>query len=273
MVNSKILADGTAVSVWWALPNAFANWKKPTSAEFATILNVTESIAWDGFSFGAQASNQSSDPSLIDIGNGQSRGLSQFGGSVSFFYPSSYVANASDANYNTFASLRAPGTVGYLIIRVDGRKTTSGNADVNKGIVDGDFISIYKVQTDAWTESNTGDAAFKYTIGFLSQGDVWVNAQVNTAISVSTPAAIGTTAYTVGGKTPLGTYLTGRQLTAQAGINSGYPGWFTWESSNNAILTVDSNAVVRGVAAGTATVTARWKATGTASTALSITIA
>lgn len=273
MANSKILADGTAISVWWFLPNAFANWRKPTVAEFASGVNVTESVAWEGFSFGAQASNQTSDPSMIDVGNGQSRGLSQFGGSISFFYPSTYVANAQDANYNTFAAVRTPGTVGYVVIRVDGRKTTSGVSDVNKSIVANDFVSLYKVQTDAWSDQNTGENAFKYTVGFLPQGDLWVDAVVGTTVAVQTPVAIGTANYvSPNGRTPLGTYVTGRQLAFVSGEWNGYPGAFTWTSSNPAVATVDANGVVRAVSAGSANITATHKASLAVSSPLAVTI-
>jgi hypothetical protein len=273
MAETKFYADGNAISVWFALPNAFADWKKPTAAEIAATLDVTESIAWENFSFGAQASNQVSDPSLKDVGNAQSRGLSQFGGTISFFYPNSYAPNSTDANYLTFAGLRSPRTLGYVLIRVDGAKTTAGVQDADKAAVNGDFISIYKVMSDGWSDVNTGENAYKYTITFQPQGDLWVNAYVGNTVSVATPAPIGTTAYTVGGRTPLSAYITGRQLAAQSGVWSGYPGWFNWESSNNAVATVDSNGVVIGRSAGTAQITARWKATSTASSPLSITIA
>jgi hypothetical protein len=273
MAETKYYADGNAVTVWFGLPNFAANWKKPTATEINATVNITESVAWENFSFGAQASNQVSDPSLIDVGNSQSRGLSQFGGTMSFFYPSSYVVNASDPNYVTFAALKNPRTLGYVIIRVDGAKITGGNLDANKGAVNGDFISVYKVMSDGWADVNTGENAFKYTITFQPQGDLWVNAYVGTTVAVATPAPIGATAYSVNGRTPLSAYITGKQLAATAGIWSGYPGWFTWESSNNAVASVDSNGVVTGRSAGTAQITARWKATSTASTPLNITIA
>lgn len=273
MAETKYYADGNAITVWFALPNTFANWKKPTAAEIATAINVTESVAWDNWSFGAQASNQVSDPSLIDVGNAQSRGLSQFGGTISFFYPKSYAPNATDPNYVTFAALRKPRTLGYVLIRVDGAKITNGLGDADKGAIDSDFISIYKVMSDGWTDVNTGENAFKYQISFKPQGDLWINTYVGSAVAVSTPAPVGSSAYTVGGRTPLSAYVTGRQFVNRAGEFVGYPGWFNWESSDNSIATVDSTGVVVGRASGTATITARWKATGTASTPLSVTIA
>lgn len=273
MVNTKLNADGLAITVWWALPNAFANPAKPTVAELNATTNVTTSVAWENFSFGSQASNQTSDPSIGDVGNTQTRGFAQFGGSVSFFYPFDY-SDSSNPLLTTFNLLRTPRTVGFLVFRVDGLKTTAAAPDKSKGAVAGDFVSVYRVMSDGWSDVNTGENAFKYTITFQPQGDLWIGATVNTTVTVVTPVAIGTTAYTVGGKTPLGTYFTGRQLASAAGFWNGYPGWFNWTSSNPSIVSVDKNGVARGVAVGgPVNVIATDPNTGTASTALAITIA
>lgn len=271
MANTKLTADGYAITAWFGLPNFAANPAKPTVAELNAASNITTSIAWENLSFGAQASNQQSDPSLGDVGNTQTRGFAQFGGSLSFFYPFDYT-DSSNPLLTTFNLLDNPRTLGYLVFRVDGLKTTSSAPDKTKVAVAGDFISVYKVLTDGWTDVNTGENNFKYTISFQPQGDLWINTTVNTSVTVVTPVAIGTAAYTVGGKTPLGTYITGRQLATVAGFWNGYPGWFNWVSSNPAVASVDKNGVVKGIAAGAANITATDPNTGASSTALAITI-
>jgi hypothetical protein len=271
MANTKLTADGYAISAWFGLPNFAANPAKPTVAELNAATNITTSIAWENFSFGSQASNQQSDPSLGDVGNTQTRGFAQFGGSVSFFYPFDYT-DSSNPLLTTFNLLDAPRTLGYLIFRVDGLKTTASAPDKNKVAATGDFVSIYKVLSDGWVDVNTGESNFKYTITFQPQGDLWINTSVNTTVTVTTPVAIGATAYTAGGKTPLGTYITGRQLASVASFWNGYPGWFNWTSSNPAVASVDKNGVLRGVAAGSANITATDPNSGIASTALAVTI-
>lgn len=275
MANTKLIGDGNGITVWWALPNYAANPAKPTVAELNAAINVTESVAWENFGFGAEASNQVSDPSLIDVGNTQSRGFAQFGGTISFFYPSKYTPiDATDKNQVTFLALEKQWTLGYLIIRVDGQKTTGGLGDPNKVAVANDFVSIYKVLSDGWADVNTGEVNFKYTITFQPQGDLWVNAIVATAATLVTPVAIGTPNYVSAsnGRTPLATYYTGRQLVNVAGQVNGYPGWFNWTSSAPAIATVDANGVVWARSAGTAQITASDPVTGAVSTPLSVTI-
>jgi hypothetical protein len=272
MANTKLNADGYAITAWFGLPNFAVNPAKPTVAEINATSNITTSIAWDNFSFGVSASNQNSDPSMGDVGNTQVRGFAQFGGAISFFYPYDYTDN-SNILLTTFNLLDAPRTLGYLIFRVDGLKTTAALPDKAKVGVAGDFITVYKVLTDGWTDVNTGENNFKYTITFQPQGDIWVNAQINTAVTVVTPVAIGATNYaSPTGKTPLSSYLTGRQLASVAGFWSGTPGWLTWQSSDTTKASVDRNGVVRALAAGSVNITATDPNTGAVSTALAITI-
>ncbi len=272
MANTKLYADGGGLSVWFGLPNYAAVPAKPTVAELNAATNVTASVAWENFSFGAQASNQNSDPSIIDVGNTQTRGFAQFGGTISFFYPAAYTVDATNPNYVTFAALRTPRTLGYIIIRSDGLKTTAGAKDATKIAIANDLVYIYKVISDGWADVNTGEVNFKYTITFQPQGDLWTNTIVATTATLLTPVAIGATAYTAGGRTPLASYYTGRQLATTASFWNGTPGWFTWASSDTTKATVDRNGVVRGVAAGSTNITAYDPRTGVTSTALAVLI-
>jgi len=268
MANTRLNADGLSLTVWFALSNYAVNPAKPTVAELNAATNVTESIAFDGYSFGASASNQVSDPSFIDVGNTQTRGFAQFGGAISFFYPGSYTSDVTNANYVTFAALRTPRTVGYIIVRADGIKTA-----VTTAAIANDFVNVFAVQSDGWDDTVEGENNFKYAITFVGQGNIYTNATVATTVTVVTPVAVGTTAYTVGGKTPLMSYITGRQLYNATNIYGGTPGRFNWATSDASIATVSKNGVVIGVAAGDADITATDPVSGAVSTALSVTIA
>lgn len=269
MANTDILSDGEGLTVWWALPNYAIDPAHPTAVEINGALDITCSIAWDGWSFGAQASNQINDPAMCDVGTVQTRGLAQFGGNISFFYPYDYTDTTSPY-LDTFLAFEDQWTEGYVIIRADGKKTTGGSPDTDKPAVTGDIVAIYHVLSDGWADSDTGETNYKYALTFLAQGDVWVNAIVG-ATGVATPAPIGATAYSIGGKTPLGVHFTGRELASVAGEWDGYPGWFDWESDDPAV-SVDRNGVAIGIAAGTADVIARDPVSGAVSSPLTITI-
>lgn len=260
MANTGVTSGGNLV-MRWALPGFAANWKKPTVAEMNATLDITDSVAWADLGFGAQASNQVSDPSIADTGNVQNRGFAQFGGAISFFYPRNYN-NAADANSNTFEALDVPGTLGYVLVKADGLITPAGTRTATLG----DFWDIYKVMTDGWADVNTGETGFKYTITFLPKGDLWVNAWVGTTPTV-TASIVGGNSFTVGQKKPTIAYISGRQVHTD-----GYSGGFTWSSSDSTKVSVDANGTVVGVAAGSATVTARWEASGTNSSGISVTV-
>lgn len=272
MADTKLIADANSLTMWFALPNAFADPEKPTVAELSEAVENSKSIAWEGYSFGAQASNQTADPGWADTGNTQTRGFAQFGGTISHYFPSNY-SNLADDNVITFLAFERPLTLGYLIIRADGLKTTADAPDKSKPPVANDFVSVYKVITDGWSDTNTGENAFKYAITFVPQGDIWINAVVATTVTVATPAPVGTPDYSVGGKTPLTSSKNGRVLASVAGQWAGTPGWFNWESSDSAVASVDQNGVLTGNAAGTTSVIARDKITNVASTALEVVIA
>lgn len=274
MANTKITADGLGVTLWFALPNAFADPSRPTVAELNSgAVNITDSVAWENYSFGASASTQRSDPAMGDVGNVQSRGFAQFGGTISFFYPRDYL-DSSNEHLITFLALEQPLTVGYIVIRIDGKKTTGSSDDKDKGAVALDFVRVYKIMSDGWSDTNTGEADFKYSITFQPQGDLWANAVV-APVSVATIAPIGTANYSVataGRGTPLAAYITGRQLAAVTNQWNGYPGHFNWSSSNPNIASVDANGVLHPLAAGSTSITATHKATGLVSTAFPVTI-
>lgn len=273
MANTQLTADGLSISVWWALPNYAVDPFNPTAVELNAALDVTCEISWSDWSFGAQASNQISDPYLCDVGNTQTRGLAQFGGTASFAYPSQY-SDLSDSTAATFAAMSQPGTEGYMIIRVDGLKTTGGSPDRAKPALTGDFISVYRVQTDGYTTNVTGAdlGSFKYSITFIPRGEVYVFTRVG-AGTVGAPAPIGTADYvSPDGLTPLSAYFSDRRLAFVAGEWDGYAGAFNWSTSDSSVATVDANGVLHALSAGTTDVIATHRITGDASAALSVTV-
>lgn len=239
------------VSFWWAQPNAFVNWKSPTVAELNASLNINDAVTADAFDFGAQASNQIESRSFNQAASAQARGFAQFGGTIGFYYPRN-PADTSNKYQQVYTAMKTPGTLGYLVVRVDGKRATT-NGEL---AADGDVVSVYKVLTDAWSKTIDGENPFTYQVTFLPQGDVAVKTVVRatTATVVVTPS---TASVASGANTKLSATVNGRNLTF---------GGVQWTTSDATKATVSSAGLVTGVATGTATITATFTATGATAT-------
>ena len=183
MTDVKVPASGN-IRVWWALPNAFASWEAPTATEINASLDVSNSTSWNDLDFGLQASNTIDDPAITAIGKVADRGAAQFGGSMSFYYPGAF-GDASNEYSLTYDALDQPRTNGYLVMRIDGEESSPLAAE-------GDLVHVFKVMTDGYAESITGEEAFRYTVTFLSQGDLAVRTVVGggTVVIASTLSLI-----------------------------------------------------------------------------------
>lgn len=243
MVDIKVPASGN-IRVWWALPNAFANWEAPTAAEINASLDISDAISWNDFDFGLQASNTIEDPAITAIGKVMDRGATQYGGGISLYYPRNFD-DAGSIYSLAYDALDAPRTVGYLVVRIDGEET-------NKLAENGDMVHVAKVMTDGYAESITGEEAFRYTVSFLSQGDI----AVRTVVGGTTPVTPATASVAVGASTRLSATVGGRV----------YTNGVMWTSSDATVASVSAAGVVTGVAAGTATITATYEATGNTDT-------
>lgn len=246
MTDVKVPASGN-IRVWWALPNAFAEWQNPTAAEINACLDISDSISWNDFDFGLQASNTIDDPAITAIGKVSDRGAAQFGGGISFYYPGAF-GDASNAYSLTYDALDAPRTAGYLVMRVDGAEQSASAAN-------GDLVHVFKVMTDGYAESIVGEEAFRYTITFLPQGDLAVRTVVGGGAVVVTPSTLTLSA---GESAPLTATVGGRIYTN--GVK--------WTSSNPAAATVSTGGVVTAITTGTVTITATYEADGTTDTCL-----
>ena len=243
-IGTKVPASGN-IRVWWALPNAFANFENPTAAEINASLDISDSISWNDFDFALQASNTIDDPAITAIGKVSDRGAAQFGGGLSFYYPGAF-GDASNAYSLTYDALDQPRTTGFLIIRFDGENT-------NPLAANGDLVHVFKVMTDGFAESITGEEAFRYTVSFLSQGDLAVRTVVGGGTVVATPATIAS--------------AVGDVDVAKATVGGrNYTNGVKWTSSNPAVAVVSTAGVITSVSAGSATITATYEGAGTSDT-------
>lgn len=237
---TKLPANGH-ITVAWALPNAFANFKAPTTTELNDALNLSKSISWNDFDFGMSASNTQNDPSIADKGNVTDRGAAQYGGGISFYYPKSYDDNTSDYSL-VFDAMDTPRTRGFIVVRVDGNKPST------QAFADGDYIYVMEVMTDAASNVITGEEAFRYTVNFLQQGGLVVYgvAYSGSMTLEVTPATLATS---VGDFDRLNAKVEGREYTNGA----------EWSSSDTSVATVSNAGVVSSIAPGEATITAKYE--------------
>lgn len=243
---TKLTSNGH-VTVLWATPGSFANWKSPTATELNNALNMSSSISWNDFGFGVQASNTQNDPSLADMGNRTDRGASQYGGAISFYYPGAFDDNTNDYSL-TFDAISVPRTSGYIVMRIDGNKPTT------QSFAAGDLVHVMEVMTDGQTNVITGEEAFRYTVNMLQQGALEVYTVVRSgSATVVTPATL--------------TVAVGAHSRLTATVNSrAYTNGVKWTTSDATKATVSEAGVVTGVASGSATITATFEQTGATDT-------
>ncbi len=243
---TKLTSNGH-VTVVWAAPGSFANWKSPTATELNNALNLSSAISWNDFGFGLQASNTQNDPSLADLGNRTDRGASQYGGAISFYYPSAFDDN-TNAYSLAFDAVAVPRTSAYIVVRIDGNKPTT------QAFAAGDLVHVMEIMTDGQTNVITGEEAFRYTVTMLQQGELEVYTVVRTTtVTVVTSANL--------------TVAPGAHSRLTATVNGrAYTNGVAWSTSDATKATVSNAGVVTGVASGSATITATFVQTGATDT-------
>ena len=235
MTDVKVPSSGN-IRVWWAIPSAFSDYKNPTAAEINASVDVSDAVSWNDFDFNLSASNQLDDPAITTLGKIADRGYTNWGGSISFYYPKSF--DDANSTYSlTYDLLDAPRTAGYIVMRIDGTEAA------NPVAADGNMVHVLRVITDGFAESVTGEEAFRYTVTMLPQGTYAVRAIVGAGATVVTPDTLSSVA---GDFDVLAATFGGRV----------YSKGVTWSSSDVAVATVSSAGVVTSVATGSATITA-----------------
>lgn len=255
MADEQITSNGN-VAVFLVLANGIADYKAPTAAEINAGLNITNAIAWEGTTFPtATDSDDVDDRSLLDKGNATSRGAAQFEATLALFLPKDNKDTLSTYG-KAYNALRVPRVPVYLITRV--LQQTTGQEDPAKA---GDWVSVYRFLSDGWTDDVEGDTAVKYTVGFLTQGDVAVYTQVKNSTPITVARAGSTGALAVGAHAVLRATMGGKPATQTV----------KWQSSSPSVATVSQNGVVTAVSSGSANITATHPAAA-ASTAVAITV-
>jgi len=125
---------------------------------------ASQSISWNDFDFGTQASETLNEPSLADAATYEEFGQSNYGGTMSFYYPAQYD---DDSNLHSviYDLTDEPGVLLDTAIRIDGDTNTSVPA------ADGDFVLAYRTQGEAEANPFTPGESKRRTVTFLQKSD------------------------------------------------------------------------------------------------------
>lgn len=257
MTDQRYPVSGN-IRMWFVTASGLANRAAPTEAEMAAALDISDAVSWNDKDFGVQASNTTEDPAITAKGRTTTRGASQYGGGLSMYYPFDR-SDTTSVYVQAENALGAPGTVGYIVVRVDGVElaTPTGTAAHPGTTAEaGDYVNIFRVETAGYAQAITGEEAFRYTVTFLSKGFVKTFAVVRASATPDAPVITGDATATVGDYIPLNATLVGREYTR--GLR--------WTVDDPDIGTVSRNAIVTARGTGTLTVTATDEATGASDT-------
>lgn len=151
---------------------------------------ASQSISWNDYGFGTQASEVLNEPSLADSASYEEFGQSNYGGDMSFYYPESYDDN-SNLHSVIYDLTDIPGERQDVTVRIDGDVETTDPS------VDGDLVSVYRVQGVAESNPFTPGESKRRTVTFWNKSDFShftpVGEHTITAIPpATTPWAVGT---------------------------------------------------------------------------------
>lgn len=144
------------------------NVHEPTAAELnntagSGFVPASQSISWNDWDFGTQASEVTNEPSLADAASYEEFGQRNYGGGVSFYMPRSYDDN-SNLHSVIYDLTDTPGDLVDIAVRID------GDVETDVPFEDGDFVSAYEVRFDSETNPFTPGESKRRTVGFSQAG-------------------------------------------------------------------------------------------------------
>lgn len=231
--------------------NGIANPLAPTHTELNAGVDLSKATAWEGTSINPSDSSDIDDAAITDSATAVEPGFDQYEVALSFFYPKDMtkVTDPYVIAYETFAPGRVKGYIARRFVPADVNTNTSSAA-----FAAGDFVELFLVVSDYTAQDTEGEDSTKFTVNFLPQGFMSGPVMVKSVTAVT--VAPTTKALAVAGKAAIAASVGSRNVTQRV----------VWTSSDTSKATVSSNGVVRGVAAGTATITATYANAGTAGT-------
>ena len=216
------------------------------------VIPASQSISWNDWSFGVEASEVLNEPSLADAATYEEFGQYNYGGSISFYYPEDY-----DDNSNLHSVIYDLTDEKYhridVAVRIDGDITTSAP------FANGDFVSAYRVQSGGDANPFTPGESKRRTVTYNPRSDF----AHYTVVGPHTITAIAPASFVAGAK--------GRIRASQGGRDR--TNALEFSTSNGTVIDVYPGGFyeVKGAAASTATVTITDPGTGDTQT-VSVTV-
>lgn len=189
MTDLRLQSKGNVRFKWYE-PGSFANPYWPTVAELNSGQDLEGITLWDSFEVGAQAS-ETSDAAPIKAKSAVARrAAAQYGGNASFWYAGYAIdmANLASLVYAIFREVHRPG---FLAVSIDGDIGEAGQPADDYLFAHGDYLSLYGVVTDEWSDSIVGEEDFYYTRNFLKNGFMRTYTVASTSAPVLTVSEIG----------------------------------------------------------------------------------
>lgn len=201
------------------------------------MIPASQSISWNDFDFGTQASEVLNEPSLADSASYEEFGQKNYGGGISFYLPQSYDDN-SNLHSVIYDLTDQPGEKNDLAIRIDGARPTTATA------ADGDLVSAYRAQGEGETNPFTPGESKRRTVNFIPKSSFSHLTVVGDHAITAAPRAV----------TPWKTLTKGRIRALQQGRDT--TNRLIYTTTNSAVVEVYPGGFydVKGAAATTATI-------------------
>lgn len=195
---------------------------------------ASQTISWNDYDFGTQASETLNEPSLADAGSYVEFGQSNYGGTISYFRPAEY-----DDNSNMHSVIYDLTDEKYhlldVAVRIDGARLTTVAA------ADGDFVSTYRVQSGGDANPFTPGESKRRTINYMPKSDF----SHYTVVGPHTITAIPPASFTANSKGRIRASQGGRDRTNALDIST----------ADSTIIQVAKGGFYKVVGTGTTTVT------------------
>ena len=248
-MSTKILGN-QRVTVLAGLASGISDWSKADLAELAALENVSGAVNWAAFELNIQASQQSDDRTLTDGAGAQSRGFTNFGGTLQFVNPRvDDTASIYRTAYNIFSTPRVE-----LVVAVRYGKQN------NQAPAAGDRWTLYHLITDA-VSFGQGDVSKFYSVNLVARDDILPGFIVPPAVAVAVTQTLVSATAAVGGLVFASAAYQGWDITKEA----------VWVSSDESLLIQVHPGIFRAVAAGAPTISATYPG-ATAATASPVTV-